>query len=131
MTERLGIDESSAQRRTLGVLVITLVYDFIRPYCCFSISDLCKRLVESGHLIVAEAVAYVCRYCPSRLPKPLSEEEETAGLPVVIVTALAGVTLVGLLSYTCCLGSGIEVRELVEVSTAEVELRLEENRCVL
>ena len=88
-------------------------------------------MVQSEHLIAAEAVAYICRYCPSRLAESLPEEEETAGLPVVIVASLAGVTFVGLLRYTCSLGRCLEVGELVEVSATEVELRLEEDRGVL
>ena len=74
MTERLGIDESSAQRRALGILIITLVYDLIRPCRCFGIPDLGQGLVQSEHLVVAEAVAYIGRDCSSRLSKLLSEE---------------------------------------------------------
>ena len=84
--QRLGIYHSATERCALRVLVISLVYNFIALLCSLKVIDAGQRLVESMHVVIAEAVSEIGRDSSSRLSQPLSEEEETACAPVVIKT---------------------------------------------
>ncbi len=90
-----------------------------------------QRLVEAVGLVAAETVAGVERQCPSGLAEFLPEEEESVCPPVVVGAGVACKTVICPGSNASALRQRRELRDFVEVSLAETNLRLEENRSVL
>ena len=111
-------------------MVVTLVDDGIRSGLEL-IESPCKRLVESIHVIPAEVVTRVEREGSASLAEFLAEEEEAVGLPVLVRARVAREAFVGPRYHTVSLGQSGKLRDFVEVSITEADLRLEKNRGVL
>ena len=111
-------------------MVVTLVDDGIRSGLEL-IESPCKRLVESIHVIPAEVVTRVEREGSASLAEFLPEEEEAVGPPVLVRARVAREAFVGPRCHTVSLGQSGKLRDFIEISVAEADLRLEEYRGVL
>ena len=128
-----GVDDAASYSLGVGGLVDALVHGVIVRGVPGSVI----RIVGEGTVVPVQVVlgnvpVNVCRYCPSRHAQPLAEEEEAPRLHAGVVSGIQGETVIGLAAGSVGkFGFGVEDALLDVVSAAEVELRLEEDGCVL
>ena len=80
---------------------------------------------------MAEAVVTHEGDGPSGHAKLLTEEQETVGLPVVIISRIVRETIAGGCQGTVVIPLGREIGEIAVIAVTEVNLRLEQYGCVL
>ena len=124
--ERLGIDDTGAEAAGDGRLVDALVDEV-----GIAVVSIRNGLVPGVELVAGEVPGQVRRNRAAGHAEALAEEEEAVRLHGLAVAAVAGEALVGVAQDVVRQGLGVELRELVVVAAADIELRLEEDGGVL